>query len=153
MQAFLKLHRADIAQRLVNSAVVVERHPVSHLVHGLPASLVFPALQTAHFQAPPEILCGCVAPEVASRLIELLSGNQPVLTGTHARIIGRIQPVVVTPLTKEMFMGRPASSIQVDGERSDAFAERAVASARSGATVLGADCDRDCDLDYEPEAD
>ena len=30
MQAFLKLHRADIAQRLVNSAVVVERHPVNH---------------------------------------------------------------------------------------------------------------------------
>ena len=32
---------------------------------------------------------------------------------------------------------------EVDGARSDAFAGCAVASARSGATVLGADCDRD----------
>ena len=46
-------------------------------------------------------------------------------------------------------MGRPAGWIQVDGKRSDAFAERAVASARSGATVL----EVDCDLDYEPETD
>ena len=32
---------------------------------------------------------------------------------------------------------------EVDGARSDAFAGCAVASARSGATVLGANCDRD----------
>ena len=32
---------------------------------------------------------------------------------------------------------------EVDGARGDAFAGCAVASARSGATVLGADCDRD----------
>ena len=37
---------------------------------------------------------------------------------------------------------------EVDGERSDAFAGCAVASARSGATVL----EVDCDLDYEPES-
>ena len=37
---------------------------------------------------------------------------------------------------------------EVDGERSDAFARCAVASARSGATVLGVNCDRD----DEPES-
>ena len=37
---------------------------------------------------------------------------------------------------------------EVDGARSDAFAGCAVASARSGATVLGVDCD----LDDEPES-
>lgn len=65
MPAFLKLHRADIAQGRVNSAVVVERHPVNHLVHRLPAGLEFPAIQAPHFQATPEAFRGCVVPAVA----------------------------------------------------------------------------------------
>ena len=51
MPTFLKLHRADIAQRRVDSAVVVERHPVNTFVHGLPACREFPAVQTAHLGA------------------------------------------------------------------------------------------------------
>ena len=39
---------------------------------------------------------------------------------------------------------------EVDGARSDAFAGCAVASARSGATVLGADCDRDDEREGGP---
>ena len=49
----------------MNPAVVVERHPVNHLVHGLSAGLEFPAVQTTHFQAPPEALSGSVVPTVA----------------------------------------------------------------------------------------
>ena len=46
----------------MNPAVVVERHPVNHLVHGLSAGLEFPAVQTTHFQAAPEALGGRVVP-------------------------------------------------------------------------------------------
>ena len=65
MPAFLKLHRADIAQRRMNPAVVVERHPVNDFVHGLPARLEFPAVQPTYFQASPEAFRGCVVPAVA----------------------------------------------------------------------------------------
>ena len=65
MPAFLKLHWADVAQRRMNSAVVVERHPVNDFVHGLPACHEFPAVQTAHFQAPPEALRGGIIPTIA----------------------------------------------------------------------------------------
>lgn len=49
----------------MKSAVVVERHPVHHLVHGLPAGFEFPAVQATHFQASPEALRGRVIPAVA----------------------------------------------------------------------------------------
>lgn len=64
MPAFLKLHGADIAQRRMDSAVVVERHPVNHLIHGLPAGLKLPTVQSAHFQSAPETLGGRVVPAI-----------------------------------------------------------------------------------------
>ena len=65
MPAFLKLHRTDIAQRPMNSAVVVERHPVNDFVHGLPACREFSAVQPAHFQPTAEALRRGVVPTIA----------------------------------------------------------------------------------------
>ena len=79
MPAFLKLHGADIAQRRMNSAVVVERHPINHLVHGLSAVLEFPTVQTAHCQSALETLCGRVVPAItlaAHRAFHLVAGKR-----------------------------------------------------------------------------
>jgi hypothetical protein len=38
---FLELHRADVAQRGMESAMVVERQPVDSLVHGVVRRVVF----------------------------------------------------------------------------------------------------------------
>ena len=65
MPAFFKLHGADIAQRGVQSAVVVERQPVNHLVHRLASGCKSLTVQPAHFQSTPQALRGRVVPAVA----------------------------------------------------------------------------------------
>ena len=41
MPAFLKLHRAEIAQCRVNASVVVEGHPVKYFIYDLPAGVEY----------------------------------------------------------------------------------------------------------------
>ena len=76
MPAFLKLDWTDIAQRRMKPAVVVERHPVNHLVHGLPADLEFPTVQPTHLQSTPETLRRCVDAPMSSRRGKVLQISQ-----------------------------------------------------------------------------
>lgn len=62
----------------MNSAMVVKRHTVSHLIHGLPTGLEFPAVQAAHFQAAPEALRrGVMAKPQVSSVIALAAHGTP----------------------------------------------------------------------------
>lgn len=50
--ALLKRHEADVVQRRVQSAVVVERQPVDHLVHGLAPGGKAPSVHLPTFSRP-----------------------------------------------------------------------------------------------------
>ena len=63
--ALLERHRADVAQRRVQSFVVVEIEPVRHFVHGLAPSGKPPSVQPADLQAAPQELGGRIVPAVA----------------------------------------------------------------------------------------
>lgn len=67
--AFLKLHRTDVAQRGVQPPVVVERQPVNHLIHRLPAGCKPLSVQPAHFWPawpPPSWIPACTWPVFSS---------------------------------------------------------------------------------------
>jgi len=60
--ASLKLYLADVVPCGVGPTVVVERHPVNHLVNGLPECCKAVAIQTIHLQPALETLRRGVVP-------------------------------------------------------------------------------------------
>src|SRR5450830_158549 len=63
--ALLKRHRADIAQRRVQSLVVVEIEPINDFIHGIAPGSKSSAVQSANLQTTPQTLGGCVVPAIA----------------------------------------------------------------------------------------
>ena len=68
--ALLKRHGTDIAQRRVQSFVVVEIEPGHHFVHGLAPSGKPPSVQPADLQVAPQALGGCISQQSPLRLID-----------------------------------------------------------------------------------
>ena len=63
--ALLVLHRAELAQRRMQPAVIVEGHPVHHRLPGLLTGSEFAPMYAGCFQPPPEAFRWGVIPAVA----------------------------------------------------------------------------------------
>ena len=61
----LELHRADLGQRRVKPAVIIEVHPADHLVHRRPLRCKAQTVQATHFQRAPQAFGRRVVPAVA----------------------------------------------------------------------------------------
>ena len=85
---FLEPHRADVAQRGVKSAVVVERQPFDHFVHRLALCGEALAVQPAHLQAAPRALGGRIVPAVA------LAGHRGLHAVARQRGLERVTAVL-----------------------------------------------------------
>src|SRR5438445_13049816 len=65
MPSLFELHRTHVAQRRMNSAMVVEAQPVDDLVHGRPACFEPKSIEPAHFERSPEAFRGRIVPTIA----------------------------------------------------------------------------------------
>ncbi len=61
----LELHRADVIERRMQPAMIIEAHPVNHLVHRRAAGGEAHSVQACHLQRTPQAFGGRVVPAVA----------------------------------------------------------------------------------------